>query len=123
MEERSGSEEEEGSSEEDPKLYEEYFYPDVRKIVGTEEWDLKEKNVSHKEVDEVERTVDTNVFRRHEPDEGVNRGETPKHNVDWPNDRNSSLKSSAGIRTSTQRNAMSRETEICISIRNFISSI
>ena len=64
---------------------------------------MKEKNVSHKEVEEVERTVDPNEFRRHEPDEGVNRGETPKQNVDfwevsehWPNDRNSSLKSSAG---------------------------
>ena len=75
MEERSDSEE--GSSEEDPKSDEEYLYPDVKKILGTEEWDLKEKNVSHKEVEEVKRTVDTNEFRRHVPDKGVNRGETP----------------------------------------------
>ena len=71
VDEESDSEEEEGSSEEEPESDEDNFYPDVRKIVGTEEWDLKETTaVSHKEGEEVERTVDINEFRRHEPDEG-----------------------------------------------------
>ena len=57
--------------------------------------------MNHKEVEEVERTIDPNNFRRKEREEVVNRDVTPDHNVDfwemssnWPNDRDSSSESS-----------------------------
>ena len=78
--EGSDNEGEEGRSEEEPETDEEYFYPDVRKIVETEEWNVEEESVSKQEEEEVERTVDPNIFRKYV---GEDRGTTYKQNVNF----------------------------------------
>ena len=98
----SEGEEERESSEEDSESDEDYFYPDVREIGESKEWKLRETCSNPGEVEEFERTIDPNGFRRTGKENGVNREVTSDENVDfwemssnWQKDRDNLSESSS----------------------------
>ena len=115
----SDSAEEEGSSGEEPDSDEGYFYPNVKKTLGAEEWDLKETTeVDHEVGGEVERTVDIHDFRRDESDGEVKRGAPARQNIDfwevsehWPREGNSSSRSSSMPDLEQVLRELARDTE------------
>ena len=102
LEDESEGEEERESSEEDSESDEDYFYPDVREIGEPKEWNLRETCSNPGEVEEFERTIDPNGFRRTGKENGVNREVTSDENVDfwemssnWQKDRDNLSESSS----------------------------